>query len=589
MKKLQKIALLGVIALAGSVSFTSCSSDDDAAIGPDGERLAVKTEFALNIPTNSKAITRMSDANAQVNDGTASRTLKQLTLVPFGNKFDDGATVPAKFGTEFVADISTASKIAETYNNQANHYLFSDVQVPIGTKAFLGYLTTTGTGDDNAQGALVDANGNALDFTDPGTLNVNLKSIEVEDDPGVVAALNAIASAEGWATTDNAGLYDLYYRFTQLTSGSSAKAKALVDDLTKALENNDDAISTAIKNAITTNAIPENFPKNAPQGAIAIAWDGEKFVAANDKELIGINATSRDAYVNPAALVYRVNSTVATATESQADNYVYSKSWEEILSPYTPNSSVQANTVSTALEDDMDYAVGRLAAEVSLTDDSFKSLTTNYVYVWNEDTEELEIDEQQTTEVEETISIADGFLLNGIIIGGQNPVKWDFTPASADKNWALYDKNIQTPTIKKGTDAKNSTLVLETEKDAVVKVAIELKNNTGKDIKIGDGRVIKKDAIFYLVGELDPATVTDSKLPEDKAGKVFVQDYVTTVKFAISPEGLKNATDVIPDLTRPELELGLSVNLEWHDADTYVINLDGPTPSTETPTTETGE
>lgn len=572
MKKLQKFALLGVIALAGSVSFTSCSSEDDPAIGPDGTRLNAKTEFMLNIPTGNSATTRMLDANAQVTDGTASRTLDQLILVPYGKVFEDGATVPQILGTPFNKKISEADVAAETYESQANHYLFKKVDVPVGTMNFLGYLTTKGSGDEAAQGALVDAQGEDLDFTNPNALEVNLKSIVVEEDPGVLAALNAIASVEGWATTENKGLYDLYYRFTKLTSGSSAKAQALVDDLANSLKDNTDDLSVAIKAAITANPIPANFPANAPQGAIAIAWGENGFIAANDKEEIGLGVPTRDSYVNPAALVYRVNSPVVTATTTQEANYTTANSWETILRGYTAGNTVQANTVSTALTKAMQYAVGRLAAEVSLTDDTFTSTTTFYTYVWNEETGELEIDEDQTRTETKSISIADGFLLNGIIIGGQNPVKWDFTPASAAKNWALYDKNINTPTIKKGTDAKNSTLVLETAANTPVKVAIELKNNTGDYIRIANGKVIKKDAIFYLVGVMDPtADGIDSSATE---GKVFKQDYVTTVKLAITPDGLNKATDVIPDLTRSDLELGLSVDLVWQKAATYEITIE---------------
>ena len=600
MKKLQKFALLGVVALAGTVSMTSCSSNDDPAIGPDGERLAVKTDFMLNIPVKDGASTRMTDANAQVSATSITRTLKDLTLVPYGTTFADGATVPEILGTAFTKDISSTTADA-TYNSAANHYLFKNVVIPVGTKSFVGYLTTTGSGDDNQQGALVDDNNGALDFSNPANLTVNLKGIASETSSAILAALNAIASASytdattstvyKWSQTQNQGLYDLWYRFTRLTAGSSANAQAIVDDLNASLANNTDDLSTAIKAAIAdpANAIPTGFPAKLPEGAIAITWDDTtgKFVDANTSNEIGFNATGRSDFANPAALVYRVNSPVVTSTVSQADKYTGNTTdWAtDILANYTAGNTVQPTTASVALTTPMEYAVGRLEAEVELTAPSFTSSTTTYYYVADPTTGALSPDPTQApTTTTKTIDISSGFLLTGIVIGGQNPVKWDFTPKNSSKNWALYDGNIGSATITPpttaggtdGTNAKNSTLVLETAANIAVRVALELQNNTGVDLKIyntagKEGKVISKDSKFYLTATLDPTALTTATVT---GGKVFAQDYVTKAKFTINPADLDKATHVIPDLTKAEQELGLSVNLEWTAGDTYNVGID---------------
>ena len=43
--------------------------------------------------------------------------------------------------------------------------------------------------------------------------------------------------------------------------------------------------------------------------------------------------------------------------------------------------------------------------------------------------------------------------------------------------------------------------------------------------------------------------------------------------FLLCLKDLKKAYNVIPDLTAPQLELGLSVDLTWQQGDTYAVEL----------------
>ena len=563
MKKLQKFALLGVIALAGSMSFTSCSSDDDPAIGPDGTRLGIKTEFSLVIPNKDKATTRMSDADAQVST-SLTRTMDKLYLIPYGAYT---ATPGTPIGSITPLNIAAAATTAANAPTNETHYLFNDVDVPIGTGMFVAYITTQAGANDS----LIDPDTDeAPDFT-ATTFTAGLEAYGSEKSETILNALTAIATVEGWSTTDNDGMKDLYTRFTSLKSGSYNKANDLINDLNTTLENNTDDLSVAIKNAITANSIASasSFPENLPEGAIAIVWDAQenKFIDANegtaDNVGVGIDAQDRDKYVKPASLVFRVQSHVATALTSQASNYTSANSWEDILEGYELNSTVKVNTVSTALQDTpLQYAVGRLETKIALTE-NFQANFNDTVKVY--DTDGVTVLSQQITPLE----IGEGFEMTGVIIGGQNSVQWDFTPTGTE-NWAIYDGNMpSTLTATSATaTAANSTLVLETAADTSVKVAIQLVNKTGQDINTKNG-VIKDGACFYLVGTLDPANPASGTAPDNK---VFKQDYVTTVTFTISPYGIFNyATDVIPDLTKDKLELGLSVDLTWEDAATYEI------------------
>ena len=72
-------------------------------------------------------------------------------------------------------------------------------------------------------------------------------------------------------------------------------------------------------------------------------------------------------------------------------------------------------------------------------------------------------------------------------------------------------------------------------------------------------------AKFYLVGLLVPQA--------DKAGnQVFAKAYNTKANVTIT--SLAHAYNCIPDLKNPELELGLSVNLEWSEGLVQDITID---------------
>lgn len=128
-------------------------------------------------------------------------------------------------------------------------------------------------------------------------------------------------------------------------------------------------------------------------------------------------------------------------------------------------------------------------------------------------------------------------------------------------------------TITAGTTAStpNYTLVFDnksTDKKAVF-VTIELQNNSGMDF-YGQDDIILKDAKFYLVGKLDPATTSGTTNPLN-VDRVFVQDYVTTANFNI--KDLKSAYNCIPDLRTSGINVGLAVDLSWKTGITFEVEL----------------
>lgn len=133
---------------------------------------------------------------------------------------------------------------------------------------------------------------------------------------------------------------------------------------------------------------------------------------------------------------------------------------------------------------------------------------------------------------------------------------------------------------KNGTaEGSNYTLALETAANTAgvntdVHIAIELTNNTGADFYGKGGQLIPKDGKFYLTATLTAENATET------GKKVFKQDYYTKADLTIqagtigtNTVGLGAATNTIPDLRTPTLELGMSVDLHWLPGHTFSINL----------------
>ena len=173
-----------------------------------------------------------------------------------------------------------------------------------------------------------------------------------------------------------------------------------------------------------------------------------------------------------------------------------------------------------------------------------------------------------------------GFEVTGILIGGQKQVGFDFTPKTGVAETTIYDNitKSQSSTLTVtplAASAVNYTLALETAADADVYVAVEFLNKGG-DFEGADG-VVPAGCKFYLVGKLSPKTEgtydeTNTATGVTNTGKrVFKQDYKTIANFSIAQgnsgvansKGLGAAYNTIPDLRTPQLELGLSVNLNW--------------------------
>jgi hypothetical protein len=584
MKKNFKYALLGAIALTGAVSFSACSSSEDVVDNPDynPETNSVKTEFTISLPNYFGSETRQTATIAQTT--SSFRGMQDMVLIPYGDVVGDGST-------PLFSKVFNLPAIDTWDLSSQNAKVYKTLDVPIGTKVFMFYGQAKVSGTNFENGKL---NAPTSFAGAASTYNFTLEPIlasytynETTDTKGY-AICNYLKTIRATTGITSLELSSLLANFKP-TAASSASIQAAVEDLwTKVLayneadatgvsnikssiegENQANAAITTGTNKVTLNADNlKGYPANLgiPDGAVAIDWSTPATPVINGPST-GLSVTDLTKYVYPAALYYRANSTIGVSSNTEVSKTFSSDSWATIANSdkYTWNNAVvSAETRSIALKDQIQYAVGRfdlsiLAENATLYDNYGNPVT-----------------------VEES-----GFPVSAVIIGGQKPVKYDFTPTGTI-SYSIYDNVMNGAVVAKvevDPSTVNHTLVLETEESAKqVNVAVELTNNTGAAFRGKDGTV-PENGKFYLVGTLD-LTKTGEYTNSNSRSKIFEQDYITKAVFTIkqgsahggepakdtNTTGLGAAYNVVPDLTVSQLEVAFSVDLTWKSGLEFAIS-----------------
>ncbi len=626
MKKNFRFAFVGAIALLGAVGISSCSSSSDEVIDNpnyDPGSNSVKTQFTISLPGNV-AGTRQSATTVQAAQNIASfRGFDNMVLIPYaavttgadvnvsGNRLISSSITLNPGGTAAANTLPVADTPASTLGTTNNSYVYKDVTIPFGTKGFLFYgKAIDGIGGNFENGSLTAAPVGLTGEKDGTDSKFTFSLVPTKDGDGnattLLAYINSIAATEGWHNSNNAGLQNLYNKFTSMTAGSSTSICAVLEDLYESLKSNTDAVSKAIctnilskgtysETGLTLNAslaYPESI--NLPDGAVGLVWttpsSGAKQAAWVTSENSGTTTTWNtgssftplDHYVYPASLYYRADSPIKVSNSKQSDSYG-SKSWSgdgSVLALYTDGDAVSSSTQSVAMVEQIQYAVAQLKSIVGISSATLKDRKGDEIKIG-------------------TAATDDGtFKVTGILIGGQQNVDWKFVPISgATDFYTIYDKAIPSteaanvinaaltgtsPAYSNGVT--NYTLALETVENTTVYIAIEFENNA-RDF-MGVNGLIPKGTKFYLVAALNPASGGNATVTSSGLTQVFKQDYVTTGIFKVSanttvsssdagvyPAGLGAAYNVIPDLRTPKMEIGLSVDLSWQSGLTFEINM----------------
>lgn len=554
MRKNKHFALGTAALLLSTAGFTACSSDD-AFTGSSLSGEAVKTQFAINIPAGKAVSGRLSQDIVQGQQTPVFRGMDNIKLIPF-------TTTPAANGTGGKI-IGLGAILSDELAAQTNAKVYYDVEIAKDVNNFLFYgeaKAAEGT-DDKTNGALVPA---GLDGTDASTsvntitfsLKPMLTSSTTPDEASNLAeALTSVATSESnglsWANSQS-GLKNFYSSLIRLKAGSANSIKQALTDLKEGIngvsglsgdeltlqgiiiDNIDNAIADIPAEA--EKGYPRNY--NLPDGAVQIAWSStaNEFQVVNATNIGNLSYTSLDKFVYPSSLYYYVNTTIKTCDTPLASQFEGQQNWGACLGLYDNNQGgtiVTEHTSSVALVEPIQYAVARL--DVS-------------AYFNGNVTDNL----KQTVDV----TAGNKITLDGILIGGQKNVIWDFTPVTAPDapEYTIYDASV-TPTQLDNSENTNiiaQSLALQTADGTSVNFALELTNNTGKSFTGIDG-IVPNGGRFYLVGKLVPEQSGNTK--------VFQQDFITTAKVKIT--SLAHAYNCIPDLKNPKLELGLSVDLNW--------------------------
>ncbi len=314
-------------------------------------------------------------------------------------------------------------------------------------------------------------------------------------------------------------------------------------------------------------------------------------------------------YLHPAELWYYVNSPIRTTNKEDLKVSDYpngvnpwknENSWTD--DEWEAKGKVKSSTRGVAVKNNINYGVALLKSSVLKSADNYKD--NRYVMTQNKESDRI-IPKNDLR-----------ITLTGVLIGGVNPrMDWQFVRkySSGDLSYfdgVIYDSSIANGTVPTPAGEENYTLVydnfnstdaasdgLQNDQNNVL-IALEFKNEG--DPFWGKHNLIPTDGYFYLVAEVPAPTTaqvgglawpTDHQIPpvygvddevvptgmvkgeSKKIGRVFMQDFMTEIKFKLIESSLKSAYYTMPDLRASQMSLGLSVDLKWIPGLQYDVNL----------------
>lgn len=515
--------------------------------GADGPYNAISLALSLRSPGNvpEEPVTKMTAAITQ--DGKPFRGIEQVYVIPFqtasANPVVDGN---ARLGDRNVfIQNPTIGKTGLVANN--NSHLYSIAILPRNMNRVLAYgksmddgpvstrqekhkygvLTPSGLDNTSVSGDISFSLEPVLETADATTINQTtdnliaalngvVEALQASGDAGILAFLDVFATENEISACS----YQTLYRFEQNILG----ALSLYSGTNSAAIN---TIMERVSNLqVARNAAGADFPTayGIPEGAVGMWWNGHRFV----KLLNGVNISlvPTPLYCYPPSLWYYANSSIKTSADKKVEEQYKpeNSTWGNILSYYTGGSSITPATQSVAIVDQMQYGVGLVEFKMAL---------------------------------ELSAAAAAGCPLTGIIIGEQRDVDFSFSPKSSAQSRFVYDNNVSGITLSNTASQNVQVLVLPTSSDESVHFALEFQNNTSSSFPCQQGTV-QPGCKFYMAGELKPG---EGSKPAGTPASVFSSDYKTTVNVQI--RNLGKAYNTVPDLRDPQLEIGVSVEMDW--------------------------
>lgn len=539
--------------LMAAVMFSACSNEEKEPVQISGEGDAVKTSFTFSVPRAS--VKRSTSANAQADGSFKGLTI--LGLYPFTHLTDD-----------YVAESSTATgsvqlaaqTLGATEGNATK--TFTDVALPTGDIAFLFY----GQDVTNTNSAL--SKGTADVYT-PADITFSLDNIlaDATNDAAfktlfeAIEGLNTVLDAQIEAAADPlkielTALKTDWHKFTSASNANLGLAFTFLTDAVAALEEGD--AKTALSEQVTrmTNALDAGYPYGLPEGTFALKEGAVRLSGDEVTGLDNIIAAAKARYMKPAALTYYVNAYPVDYSNTNAAALQWDKTAGTINATGSGISAARTQispaTTKIALNKTINYGVGRL-------DVAPVFIAAGGVMKGANDPEGNET----------TVSVnSNSFELTGVLVGNlPTKLNWELNPVQNEEFGAtVFDDEVEKSSVS--VFATKETAVYEkcsyvilpatTGLKALSKnatIALQFKNN-GAQFYGKDG-IVPAGGTFYIAGQLSQNGSSD--VTEDAIKK----DFYTTAKLRIVT--LKNATNTVPDIVNPTLELSMYVDLEWQE------------------------
>ena len=616
------IALLSVVGFTACSSSDDVTLDPNPTF--DGE--SVKTQFTISLPENIKMRMASTTVQETGFRGIDNIKLVPYTLVSGdvekeSNANDNLISLAAISSTEITGN-SSKSKVYADVNLKVNtsNFLFygkavddNSAETAITSPADKFKFGTLEVKNLTGKPELTDVEFAPVKiYEDYGTaaeqtaIN-NGKTVGTN----LIAALNAVANAtpteelsvgtaqpafKDVTAEQDATINQLATNFKKIETGSSKNIEWVFKELYMTLDGYvttaaQTTVPNAYKMAVAIRAALDNYVEtektsgvttsvtlkpaytgypasvNLPDGAARVAYNAtdKEFKAVTNVDYASMNVAALENYVYPANLQYYVNSPVKVSDNVQSPSYG-TKTWADVLADLYSDGRVTDATRSVAIVNPVQYGVARLDVKVNGLEAEGSTNEGGDTYYDHNGTQ---------------VNVDAGFELTGILIGGQKSVGWNFVKKGST-TYTVYDKTMNgtsaAMTVKREDEtATNYTLVLQSTDNETVNVALEFINNCA-DFIGANGDIIPHGATFYLVGALKPSEATNKTAASvaDAKDRVFTQDFKTIATFTIKQgadngttteenekEGLGTATKGLPDLRTPQMELGLSVNLEW--------------------------
>lgn len=538
--------------LMTAVMFSACSNEDKEPAQISGEGDAVKTSFTFSVPRAS--VKRSTSANAQADGSFKGLTI--LGLYPFTHLTDD-----------YVAESSTATgavqligqNLGTTEGNATK--TFTDVALPTGDIAFLFY------GQEDVAAGKVALSQSAGAVYTPADITFSLNNILADATNDVafktlfeaIEGLNTVLDAQIGVAADPlkvelTALKTDWHKFTSASNANLGLAFTFLTDAVAALE--EGAAKTALSEQVTqmTSALEAGYPYGLPEGTFALK-EGE--VRLSGDEVTGLDniiAAAKARYMKPAALTYYANAYPVDYSNTNAASLQWDKTAGTINAAGSginaARTQISPATTKIALNKTINYGVGRLDVAPVFIAAGGVMETAN------------DPDGNMTP-----VSVNNNsFELTGVLVGNlPTKLDWELNP-SGEFGATVFDTEVEKSAVSVFPNAASATydkcsyiiLPATTGLKALGKnatIALQFKNK-GAQFYGKDG-IVPAGGTFYIAGQLSQNGTSD--VMEDAIKK----DFYTTAKLRIVT--LKNATNTVPDIVNPTLELSMYVDLEWQE------------------------